>query len=59
MYTHIVIKALRDNWDVNYLGTEILFDFSNKKVYILSSVEGAVAVADQGKQLLVIKVSVI
>jgi hypothetical protein len=59
LYTHIVIKALRDNWDVNHLGTEILFDFSNKKVYILSSVEGAVAVADQGKQLLVIKVSVI
>jgi hypothetical protein len=54
--THVVIGALVDDRDVNYLGAEIIFNLSNEEVYIPNSMEGAVAAADQGGQLLAVKV---
>lgn len=57
--THVVIGAPRDGRDVNDLATEILFNLSNKQIYIPNSAEGAVAAADQGEELLAIEVAAI
>lgn len=44
--THVVIGASVDDRDVNHLGAEIFLNLSNERVYILDSVESAVATAD-------------
>lgn len=59
MATYIVVGTVGNIGNINYLGAQILLDFINEQVYIPFVLKWTNTTADQGEEMITVKIATI